>query len=128
MAAENPEPPEGAKAYKPSGYDDEDDEVPTINGDGPLDPGTVIQGTVVDIADGETEDGQDWFRLRINDESRGVIDYFAKGDVKPAVRTGTLQVGQDWWICKETVEDSFDADDGEVTYYPTRCAEIGVDS
>ena len=121
MAADSPQVPDGFALANSSGPDDDDD-VPTVNGDGPLDPGTVLQGLVLDLVEGETSTG-DWYRLRIKDEARGVIDYFAKGDVKVACRNDRVEQGTDIWIAKDTNEESFTNSDGdEVTFYPTNVA------
>ena len=121
MAADSPKPPEGFEKSTPSGPDEEED-VPTVNGDERLDAGTVLQGLVLDVVEGETSSG-DWYRLRIKDDARGVIDYFAKGDVKLECRAGKVEVGEPIWIGVGTEEQSFTNDDGEeVTYFPTGVA------
>ena len=121
MSTDKPQVPDGfAKADSP-GRDDEDD-VPTVNGDEPLEPGSVLQGVVLDVVEGETASG-DWYRLRIKDDSRGLIDYFAKGDVKIQARAGNIEQGEDIWIGKDTEEQSFENSDGNtVTYYATSVA------
>ena len=121
MSTDKPTPPDGFAKANPSGPDNDED-VPTVNGDERLDAGTVLQGLVLDVVEGETSSG-DWYRLRIKDETRGVIDYFAKGDVKLEARAGNVEVGEPIWIGVGTEEQSFTNDDGnEVTYFPTGVA------
>jgi|GEM_PF-621817 len=120
MATENPQPPEGFDEAQFSNQNDSED-VETVN----LGPGESIEGTVVNVQDGENENG-DWFRLRINTEERGVVDYFAKGDVKKAVRAGEVRPNRDIWIAKKADEVEFVNDDGEeVSYNPTTVAFPG---
>lgn len=121
MSTDRPQVPDGFEKASPSGPNDDGD-VPTINGDGPIEPGTVIRGLVLDITEGESDSG-DWYRLRIKDDSRGVIDYFAKGDAKIAARNDRIEMGEELWIAKDTEEDSFRNSDGnKVTYHPTNVA------
>ena len=118
MSTERPQVPDGFKQMDPSGTSDDED-VPTVNGDEPLEPGTVLQGLVLDITEGESDTG-DWYRLRIKDESRGVIRYFAKGDAKIAARDGAIEIGEPVFIAKDTETDSFENNDGdEIEYNPT---------
>lgn len=120
MATENPQPPEGFDEAQFSNQNDSED-VETVT----LEPGEAIAGTVVSVQGGENENG-DWFRLRINAEDRGVIDYFAKGDVKKAVRSGEVRANRDIWIAKKADELQFEDDDGEeVSYNPTKVAFPG---
>ena len=126
MAADSPQVPDGFELATPEGPDDEGD-VKTINGDGPMEPGTVLQGLVLDVRDGENSNGP-WYILRIKDEAHGVIDYFAKGDVKQFARAGRIEIGEPIWIAKSNDEQSFTNDDGDdVTFYPTNCAFPGGD-
>ena len=121
MSTDRPQVPDGFTKANPSGPEDTE-EVPTVNGDEPLEPGTVLQGLVLDITEGESDTG-DWYRLRIKDESRGVIAYFAKGDVKIACRDGEIEVGEPIWIAKDTETESFTNSDGEeVEFNPTNYA------
>jgi hypothetical protein len=120
MATEKPTPPEGFEQFEPAGNDDEDD-VPTVE----LDGGEVLSGLVLDVTEGENENGP-WFRLKIKDESRGIVRYFAKGDAKQACRSGRVSEGEPIWIGVDTEEDSFEDDDGElVEYNPTNVAFPG---
>lgn len=122
MSTDKPQVPDGFAVESPSGPDADDEDVPTVNGDSRLEPGSVLYGLVLDVVEGESETG-DWYRLRIKDESRGIIDYFAKGDCKLAARAGRIEVGEPIWIAVDVDEDSFENDDGElVTYYPTKIA------
>jgi hypothetical protein len=120
MATENPQPPEGFDEAQFSNQNDSED-VETVN----LDAGESISGTVVSLQDGENENG-DWYRLRINSEDRGVVDYFAKGDVKKAARAGEVRPNRDIWIAKQADVVEFEDDDGEaVSYNPTKVAFPG---
>lgn len=121
MATDKPQVPEGFAKADPSGSDDDGD-VPTINGDEPMPPGTELHGLVLDVEDGETGNG-DWYRLRIKDHVRGMLEYFAKGDAKIAARRENIEIGEPIWIAKDTETESFTNDAGdEVEYHPTHVA------
>lgn len=119
MAAETPTPPEGYDEAEFTNQN-EDEDVQTIE----LEPGETLEGTVVSVQDGENENG-DWYRLRINSESRGVVDYFAKGDVKKAVRAGEVRPNRSIWIAMAAEEEQFERDGDTITYNPTRIAFPG---
>lgn len=113
MATENPKPPEGAETFE-AGSDDDEQDVETIE----LSAGETLQGTVVDLHEGESNFGP-WFRLRINSEDHGVVDYFAEDSVKTACKRGVLTVGDDVWIAKMADERTITNDDGDDrTYNP----------
>ena len=78
MSTDRPTPPDGFEQFE---GDDPDGDVLTIE----LGPGDVLEGLVLDFAEGEGEYGP-WCRLEIKDESCGVVRYFAKGEVKRAAR------------------------------------------
>lgn len=106
MASENPSPPEGFTSF--DGPED-DDEVQTIE----LDAGEVLQGIVLELDEGEHEEYGHWARLRVKDDNRGVVDYFAKGPVKTAVRQERVTVGEPIWIGVDAEPQTFENDDGE---------------
>lgn len=119
MATENPSPPKGYDEAQFSNQNDSEN-VETVE----LEPGESIEGTVVSVQDGENENG-DWYRLRINTEERGVVDYFAKGDVKKAVRAGEVRANRDIWIAMSPQEEQFIRNGDEITYNPTKVAFPG---
>ena len=89
-----------------------------------LSPGETLFGPVLDIAEGESEYGP-WFRLTIKDRDLGresedtaVVDYFAKDEVKTALKQGNLERGDTVWIARGTEEQELD--DGG-SYLPTFC-------
>jgi len=115
MATDRPTPPEGVDLFDDSG--DPDDDVPTVE----LEPGEVIDGTVLDILTDENEHGR-WWRLTIKDEDRdpAVFNYFAKDDVKKAMRKEKVALGTAVWIARDTQEEEFTNDDGDDrSYFPT---------
>lgn len=119
MAADTPKPPEGFREESGGG---DDGDVPTVNGDRPLEPGEVLQGIVLDLVEGESARGP-WYRLRIKDDQRGVVDYFAKDRVKVAAANEKIEIGEPIWIAKAVEEREFENNDGEtVSYVPTRVA------
>lgn len=116
LATDKPEPPEGFRTYESPGNDDDDES--TVE----LEPGEVLNGRLLDVTEGENENGP-WFLLKIKDESRGVVNYFAKDDAKRAARVGDLELGEPVWIAKDTEARTFQDDDGkEQEYYPTNIA------
>lgn len=119
MSTDKPQVPKGFKpAVKPS---DNGDDVPVINGDEPLEPGTELRGTVLQLRDGESGNGP-WFIMRLKDEERGVLDYFCKDEAKRAVAAGDVSVGDELYIFKDTEEKTFKNRDGDsITYNPTKC-------
>jgi len=89
-----------------------------------LSAGETLFGPVLDIAEGESEYGP-WFRLTIKDRDLGresedtaVVDYFAKDEVKTALKQGNLERGDTVWIARGTEEQELD--DGG-SYLPTFC-------
>lgn len=125
MSSEKLKPPEGFQTF--DGNDGTDDEQPD---EIDLEPGDQLCGVVLDLHSGEGEYGP-WHRLRIADDERGVVDYFAEGDAKRACTQETVMQGDRVWIGKEEVEDTWTNDDGEEhTFYPVRFAhaENGGDS
>ena len=118
MATDSPQPPEGSTRFEPSGSDDE---VPTINGNGDkLEPGKVLQGIVLNVKQADDDADNWWALLRLKDEERGRVDYFAKGPVKSAVVEGALTEGREVWIAKSTATETFETEDGETKeYHPT---------
>lgn len=120
MASETPTPPEGFESFEATGSDDDED-VPTVK----LDGGEVLQGMVLDVEDGENENGP-WFRLRVKDEARGVVETYAKGPVKTAARRGRIEIGEPIWIAADAEPETFETDDGEEKeYYPHNVAFPG---
>lgn len=120
MATDKPTPPEGYVAFQSESDGDE----PTVE----LEPGEVLDGVVLNITDGEYDDGGNWYRLKIKDESRGVVRYFAKGDAKLAAVEGKIEVGEPIFVWMETEQDSFENREGEtVKFYPTKVAFPGGD-
>jgi hypothetical protein len=81
-----------------------------------LSPGETLVGLVLDITEGESEYGP-WFRLTIKDKDR-VVDYFAKDEVKTALKQDNLQLGDTVWIGRGVEEQELD--DGG-SYLPTFC-------
>lgn len=113
MAVDNPTPPEGFGAFDTGGNDDDSTE--TVE----LSPGESLNGLVLSARDGENENGP-WVRLKIKDDERGKVIYFAKGDVKAAYFQDEIEEGEPIWIAKTTDEESFENDDGEeISYNPT---------
>lgn len=122
MATDDPTPPEGFGEFEPEPTDD--DGIETIE----LSPGESVNGLVLSVRDGENDNGP-WVRLKIKDETRGIVIYFAKGDVKRAYYEDRISEGEPIWIAKTTEEDSFTNNDGEeVTYNPTVVAFPEEDS
>lgn len=120
MATDNPSPPEGFETFSDTGSDDDEDVI-TVN----LDGGEVLHGLVLDVDEGENENGP-WYRLRIKDENRGVVDTFAKGPVKSAARQGRIEIGEPIWIAADSQPETFENDDGEEKeYYPHNVAFPG---
>jgi hypothetical protein len=120
MAADNPTPPEGSRSAANSGYDGE--APPQIE----LEPGDVIEGTVLDIRSGEGQFGP-WHRLRmklaepVQDHEPGeVVDYFAEDEAKAGVTKENIEQGSEVWIAKNTVEEESDIDGESVSYYPVQ--------
>jgi hypothetical protein len=81
-----------------------------------LEPGEQLLGTIVDTHEDEGEYGP-WVRLRVNDESRGPVDYFAKDEAKTMYFAGDLEIGDDVFIRKEEETDEIDGNE----YHPTIC-------
>jgi len=116
MASEMPTAPDGFV----------DASAPTSDGSDAIElsPGETLFGPVLDIAEGESEYGP-WFRLTIKDRDLGresedtaVVDYFAKDEVKTALKQGNLERGDTVWIAHGTEEQELD--DGG-SYLPTFC-------
>jgi hypothetical protein len=117
MATDKPTPPEGFEPFESETDGDE----PTVE----LDPGEVIEGVVLDLVEGEYDDGGTWYRLKIKDQSRGVVRYFAKGQAKRAASEGRIEVGEPIWVAMDTEQDSFEDGGETVEYYPTKAAFPG---
>jgi len=116
MASEMPTAPDGFV----------DASAPTSDGSEAIElsAGETLFGPVLDIAEGESEYGP-WFRLTIKDRDLGresedtaVVDYFAKDEVKTALKQGNLERGDTVWIAHGTEEQELD--DGG-SYLPTFC-------
>ena len=108
MAADELQPPEGFDKGPSGGSDD----VETIE----LSPGETIQGTLVQARDGEGEYGP-YALLRVSDEERGLIDFFAKGEAKRMYFADDLAVGDELWIGMSTETDTYDGNE----YNPVLC-------
>lgn len=118
MAADDLTPPEGMSEFQPNRDEDEDDDNDAVE----LSPGEQLHGLVLSAVDGENELGA-WVKLKIKDENRGVVVYFAKGAVKSAYFNDRIEEGEPIWIGMTAEEESFEDDDGEmVTYNPTKVA------
>ena len=117
MATNKPTPPEGFEAFQPESDGDE----PTVE----LEPGEVIEGVVLGISEGEYDDGGKWYRLKVKDESRGVVRYFAKGEAKAAAAENRIEVGEPIWIAMDTEQDSFENNGETIEFYPTKAAFPG---
>ncbi len=115
MATQMPEPPEGFQDVQPV----QSGETETVE----LASGETLTGPVLDIDDGEGKYGP-WFRLTIKDEDRGVVDYFAKDEVKTACKTNQLERGDTVWIARG-VEEAELSTGG--SYLPTFCKIMGDD-
>ena len=118
MSTERPTPPDGFERFE---SDDPDSDVPTVE----LDAGEVLEGLVLDLTEGEGDYGP-WYRLKIKDESRGVVRYFAKDEVKRAAAQDRIEVGEQIWVAMDTDEVTLERDDGSThDYHPTNCAFPG---
>ncbi|MWV64283.1 hypothetical protein GRS48_05515 [Halorubrum sp. JWXQ-INN 858] len=118
MSTDKPTPPDGFEQFESA---DLDGEVPTVE----LGPGDVLEGLVLDFTEGEGEYGP-WYRLKIKDESRGVVRYFAKGEVKRAAAQDRIEVGDPIWVAMDTEETTLERDDGSThDYHPTMVAFPG---
>lgn len=106
--------PEGFTEYQP---DRGAGDVPEVQ----LDGGEQIEGTVVALADGDSANGP-WWKLTVADGERGVITYFARGDVKSACKHGNISVGTEVFIYAEDDLQTFEDDGEKVTYFPNRIA------
>ena len=112
MSTERPTPPDGFERFE---SDDPDSDVPTVE----LDAGEVLEGLVLDLTEGEGDYGP-WYRLKIKDESRGVVRYFAKDEVKRAAAADKIEVGEQIWVAMDTEEVTLERDDGSThDYHPT---------
>ncbi|WP_058364899.1 hypothetical protein [Haloparvum sedimenti] len=120
MSTDKPTPPDGFELFESA---ETDSDTPTVE----LEPGDVLDGIVLDFTEGEGAYGT-WYRLRIKDESRGVVTYFAKGQVKRAAAQDRIEVGERIWVAMDTEEDTLERDDGtEVQYNPTMVGFPGGD-
>ena len=120
MSTSKPTPPDGYEQFE---SEDPDGDVPTVE----LGPGDVLEGLVLDLTEGEGEYGP-WYRLRIKDETKGVVRYFAKGEVKRAAAQDRIEVGEPIWIAMDTDDATLERDDGTVVEYnPTMVAFPGGD-
>jgi len=109
MAADELQPPEG---FEKGPSNDFEQDVETIE----LESGDRLLGTLVDTHEGDGEYGP-WVRLRINDDERGPVDYFAKGEAKTMYFAGDLSIGDDLWIAKSTDTEEYEGQE----YHPTVC-------
>ncbi|WP_256412390.1 hypothetical protein [Halorubrum rubrum] len=118
MSTENPTPPDGYERFESN---DPDSDVPTVE----LGPGDVLEGLVLDFTEGEGEYGP-WYRLKIKDENRGVVRYFAKDEVKRAAAQDRIEVGEPIWVAMKTDEVTLEREDGSThEYNPTTVAFPG---
>lgn len=115
MATDRAEPPEGFTDAVPGGQHSGDVSFE-------IEPGDVLQGTVLSITSGENANG-DWYRIRMKDDVRGVGGYFAEDEAKKAARNENIAEGDVVWIKKlEEMEEGTDESTGdEFEYYPVRC-------
>ena len=86
MSTERPTPPNGFERFE---SDDPDSDVPNVE----LDAGEVLEGLVLDLTEGEG-DYSPWYRLKIKDESRRVVRYFAKDKLKRAAAADRIEVSE----------------------------------
>lgn len=100
MAGDN-EPPKGFTKVESSGGDDNQN-IETVD----LEPGDVLQGTVTDVNSGEDENGP-YHRLRVMDEERGLVDYWAKWDAKTACNEERIEEGVDVYIAVDEEPTTF---------------------
>lgn len=122
MSTDKPTPPSGFEQFEDE--TEVDGDVSTVE----LEPGDVLNGIVLDLTEGEGDYGP-WYRLKIKDESRGVVNYFAKGQVKRAAAQERIEVGEEIWVAMDTEEATLERDDGtEVQYNPTMVAFPGGDA
>jgi hypothetical protein len=109
MSSEIPTAPDGfVDASAPTSDGSEAIELPS---------GETLFGPVLEIIEGESEYGP-WFRLTISDKDRGVVDCFAKDEVKTALKQGNLERGDTVWIARGVEEQGLD---GGGSYLPTLC-------
>lgn len=114
----------------PEGYDEvefENDQSGEGVDDFEMEPGDAIEGRVVGVSSGETEEQGDWYRLRVDSEELGIVDWFAKGDAKRAAREGRVSVGDRIWAAMSEEEESFERGDETITYNPVSFAKAGGD-
>ena len=109
MSTDDIAPPEGFDKGPSGGFDD----VETVT----LEPGDTLQGTLVDINDGEHDEYGPYARLRISDDERGLVDFFAKGEAKMMFFNDELSVGDELWIGMSTETDTYDGNE----YNPVLC-------
>lgn len=87
-----------------------------------LEPGDELQGVVLGIQSGETENGR-WYRMSIKVEDGKEVEYFAKGDAKRALQNEDVETADEVWIGVEEESQTFTDEDGEEReYYPHRFA------
>jgi len=108
MATEMPEAPEGFQDVESQSADSEAVELAS---------GETLVGPVLDIEEGEGDYGP-WFRLTVKDQERGVVDYFAKDEVKTACKTEQLERGDTVWIARGVEEQELSNGNN---YLPTLC-------
>ena len=76
----------------------------------------------------ETESTAPKYRLKIKDESGGVVRYSAKDEVKRAAAADSIEVGEQIWVAMDTDEVTLERDDGSThDYNPTMVAFPGGD-
>jgi len=119
MSTERPTPPDG--------YEQFESEDPTATCR-PLNsvPATCWRDSFSISPKGKESTGP-WYRLKIKDESRGVVRYFAKDEVKRAAASDS-EVGEQIWVAMDTDEVTLERDDGSThDYNPTMVAFPGGD-
>ncbi|SDJ63103.1 hypothetical protein SAMN05216226_106105 [Halovenus aranensis] len=109
MASEELSPPDG---FDKGPSNDFEQDVETIE----LTAGETLCGTVTGKDEGDGEFGP-YVRLRINDDDRGLIDYFAKGEAKQMYFADDLAVGDDVWVGMKTETQEHNGNE----YHPTIC-------
>lgn len=109
MASEDLTPPDGFDKGPSTDYEED---VETIE----LSPGETLCGTITGTNEGDGEYGP-YVRLRIDDDERGLVDYFAKGEAKQMFFNDELGVGKEVWVGMETETETYNGND----YHPTIC-------
>ena len=108
MATEEPQSPDG---FAPA-VQDYDNGESTLE----LDAGEEFIGLVLQIEEDEGEYGTYW-RLRLKPDDGDPVTYFAKDQVKTAIKQGNLEEGSRVWIARGVTEQEIDGN----SYLPTKC-------